>query len=172
MIISLIAAHTLNRVIGRNNDLPWKLPQDMKFFMQTTKGHHVVMGRRNYDSLPAKFRPLPERVNLVLTRQENFKAEGCRVVHTLNEAIQIAREAGEEELFMIGGAEIYAMSLPIADKLYLTEIQAELEGDTFFPEFDQSQWKRVVLDHHPIDDKHQYAFDFVRYDRLKPDNNT
>jgi len=165
LIISLIAAHTLNRVIGRNNDLPWKLPNDMKFFMNTTKGHHVVMGRKNYDSIPPKFRPLPDRTNLVLTRQKDFKAEGCIIINSIEEGISIARKEKEQELFMIGGSEVYKMTLPIANRLYLTEIQTELEGDTFFPEFNKNEWSRTVLDSHPIDEKHKYAFDFVRYDR-------
>src|ERR1700749_597303 len=127
MIISLIAAHSENRVIGKNNDLPWKLPDDMKYFMQTTKGHHVVMGRKNYDSLPEKFRPLPNRTNIVVTRQKAFKAPGCIVSNSLEKALDICRNNGEREAFVIGGAEIYEASLPVANRLYLTEIHATIE---------------------------------------------
>src|SRR5687767_7714810 len=114
MTISLIAAQAQNRVIGKNNDLPWKLPDDMKFFMQTTKGHYVIMGRKNYDSLHEKFKPLPHRTNIVVTRQKDFKAPGCVVVHSVEKALEIARENKEEETFIIGGAEIYTQSLPQA----------------------------------------------------------
>src|SRR6185436_10311768 len=106
MIISLIAAVTENHVIGKDNDLPWKLPDDMKFFMNTTKGHHVIMGRKNYDSLHEKFKPLPNRTNIVVTRQKNFNAPGCIVVHSVEEATKIARTNNETETFVIGGAEI------------------------------------------------------------------
>src|SRR6266446_5198864 len=126
MIISLIAALSSNRVIGKNNDLPWRLPDDMKYFMETTKGHHVIMGRKNYESIPEKFRPLPGRVNLVLTKQAGFSARGCRVVHSLEEGFSTAHLANEKELFIIGGAEVYRLALPLATKLYLTEINAEI----------------------------------------------
>src|SRR6478609_5328479 len=128
MTISLIAALSKNRVIVKNNDLPWHLPDDMKYFMQTTKGHHVILGRKNYDSLPEKFRPLPNRANIVITRQKDFKAEGCVIAHSLAEAVDLARKNNEQELFIIGGAEIYNLSFPQADRLYLTEIDAIIEG--------------------------------------------
>lgn len=166
MIISLIAALTRNRVIGRNNDLPWHLPDDMKYFMQTTKGHHVIMGRKNYDSIPEKFRPLPNRTNIVVTRQPNLQAPHCTVVHSLEEAVDIARKAGEPELFIIGGSAIYRMGMPLAQRLYLTEIATILPGDTHFPEFDKDGWKEVSRRHHPADDRHAYAFDFVIYERI------
>src|SRR5438105_12972952 len=105
MIISLIAALSSNRVIGKNNDLPWRLPDDMKYVMETTKGHHVIMGRKNYESIPLKFRPLPNRTNLVLTRQIDFHAEGCQTIHSLQEGVSISEANQERELFVIGGAE-------------------------------------------------------------------
>src|SRR5207253_10440458 len=98
MIISAIAALSQNRVIGKNNDLPWRLPDDMKFFMQTTKGHYVIMGRKNYDSLKGKFKPLPDRTNIVVTRQEHFEAPGCVVVHTIGDALEVAQHGGEQEV--------------------------------------------------------------------------
>jgi dihydrofolate reductase len=165
MIVSLIAALAENRVIGKNNDLPWRLPDDMKFFMQTTKGHVVIMGRKNYDSLPPAYKPLSNRTNIVVTRQQQFQAPGCIVVHAIDEAFDIAREKNEAEVFVIGGAEIYRMSLPAAHRLYLTEIRATVEGDTFFPEFSRDQWKETSRVHHVADERHRFAFDFVVYER-------
>jgi dihydrofolate reductase len=165
MKISLIAALTKNRVIGRNNDLPWRLPDDMKYFMETTKGHHVIMGRKNYESIPAKFRPLPNRENLVLTRQKNYNAPGCKLIHTLEDGIEFARKAKETELFIIGGSEVYQLALPYATHLYLTEIEAELDGDAHFPDVDYSQWKQVSRNHHLSDDRHKFSFDFVVYSK-------
>lgn len=165
MIISLIAALAQNRVIGKNNDLPWHLPDDMKFFMETTLGHHVIMGRKNYDSIPQKFRPLPKRTNIVVTRQKDFQAAGCTIVHSIQEGIDLAQKNREAEVFIIGGAEIYRQSLPAANRLYLTEIKATIEGDTFFPEFDKKNWKETMRQPHAADERHAYAFDFVIYDR-------
>lgn len=165
MTISMIAALTRNRVIGRNNDLPWHLPDDMKFFMLTTKGHHVIMGRKNYDSIPEKFRPLPNRTNVVISRQSGLKLPNCIVVNSLEAAVEIAKKAGEKELFIIGGSSIYTLGMPLADRLYLTEIDTELQGDTYFPAVDKSRWREVSRKHHPADDRHAYPFDFVIYNR-------
>ncbi|MFN5168868.1 MAG: dihydrofolate reductase [Cyclobacteriaceae bacterium] len=165
MIISLIAALTENRVIGKNNDLPWHLPDDMKYFMQTTKGHYVIMGRKNWDSIPEKFRPLPNRTNLVITRQPDFRAPGATVVNSLNQALEIARTAGQSEVFVIGGAEIYRLALPLATRLYLTEIQTQLQGDTFFPDYDRQAWVERSRNHHSADERHLFPFDFVIYDK-------
>jgi len=167
MKISIIAAISENGVIGKNNDLPWRLPDDMKYFMQTTIGHHVIMGRKNYDSLPEKFRPLPNRTNIIITRQKNFSAQGCHVVNSIEQAVDLAKKAGEKELFIIGGAEIYHAFLPAADLLYLTEIKAQIDGDTFFPPVDKSEWQENSRKHHPEDSRHKYAFDFVIYQRRK-----
>ncbi|MBX2915645.1 MAG: dihydrofolate reductase [Cyclobacteriaceae bacterium] len=165
MIISLIAALSSNRVIGKNNDLPWRLPDDMKYFMETTKGHYVIMGRKNYQSLPEKFRPLPHRTNIVVTRSANFAAPGCQVVHSLESALAIARSANQQEVFVIGGAEIYTLGLSLATRLYLTEIQAEVEGDTYFPNINLAAWKELSRKRHVADDRHQFAFDFVVYEK-------
>lgn len=159
----MIAAVASNGAIGKANDLPWHLPDDMKYFMQTTKGHHIIMGRRNYESLPEKFRPLPNRNNIVVTRQPKFQAPGCQVVHDLNDAVRIAKENAEPELFIIGGAEIYKAAFPLADQLYLTEIAAQVDGDTFFPSFEKKDWQEVSRVHHAADVRHAYAFDFVIY---------
>jgi dihydrofolate reductase len=164
MIISLIAALAKNRTIGKNNDLPWHLPDDMKYFMQTTKGHYVIMGRKNYDSIPEKFKPLPNRTNIVVTRKKNFIAPGCIVVNSLDEGINLAKDANEKEVFIIGGAEIYNLSLSVATRLYLTEINGNIEGDTFFPAIDNT-WEETTRVHHEKDTRHTFDFDFVVYDK-------
>ncbi len=166
MIISAIAALSKNRVIGKDNDLPWRLPDDMKFFMETTKGHHVIMGRKNYDSLHKKFKPLPNRTNIVITHQKDYQAPGCIILNTLEPALEIAQTNGEMECFIIGGAEIYKLAMPFTTRLYLTEIDAHIEGDTYFPDFNQEDWKEISSTYHPADERHHYAFDFVIYDRL------
>ena len=165
MIISLIAAVSQNHVIGKNNDLPWKLPDDMKYFMQTTKGHHCIMGRKNYDSIPDRFRPLPNRTNIVVTRQTAFKAPGCIVVNSIDKALSIAKDNGETEVFIIGGAEIYKQGLSVTQRMYLTEIKAHIDGDTFFPEFNKHEWKEVSRTPHTADKSHAHAFDYVVYER-------
>lgn len=165
MIISLIAALSTNRVIGKNNDLPWHLPDDMKYFMQTTKGHHVIMGRKNYESIPEKFRPLPNRTNIVVTRQQNFAAPNCIVVNSIEDALAIAKKNNEPEVFIIGGSEIYNQGFAIANRLYLTEIHATIEGDTYFPAFDKSQWREVSRKPHLSDERHKFPFDFVVFER-------
>jgi dihydrofolate reductase len=165
MKISLIAAHAQNQVIGKNNDLPWHLPDDMKYFMQTTRGHHCIMGRRNYDSIPDKFKPLPNRTNILVTRQQGFHAPGCIVVNSIEHGIDLAKENGEAEVFIIGGAEIYNATLATAHLLYLTEIHAVIEGDTYFPQFDKAAWKEISRIPHAADERHVYSFDFVVYER-------
>lgn len=165
MIISLIAALSKNQVIGKNNDLPWHLPDDMKYFMQTTKEHYVIMGRKNYESIPEKFRPLPNRTNIVVTRKKDFQAPNCIVVHSVEAGLTFARQANQQETFIIGGAEIYTLGLPIANRLYLTEIDAEIAGDTFFPAIRKDEWLEVSRKHHTADARHAYAFDFVLYEK-------
>ncbi|MBL6448168.1 dihydrofolate reductase [Fulvivirga sp. 29W222] len=163
MKISMIAAVAENKVIGKDNDLVWSLPDDMRFFMNKTSGHHVIMGRKNYESIPYKFRPLPNRTNIVMTRQEGLIIEGTHIVHNLDEALHMAKSNQEEETFIIGGGEIYRLGLDVADIMYLTEIKASFEGDAFFPEFHHSKWQEIERIPHSIDEKHAYAFDFVTY---------
>jgi dihydrofolate reductase len=162
MKISLIVAASENNVIGRNNDLPWKLPDDMKFFVRTTKGHHILMGRKNLESFG---KLLPKRTNIVLTRDKNYEFEGAEIFHDLEAAIQFAKERGEEELMIIGGGEIYKQALPFTDRIYLTRIHTEIEGDTYFPDFDQSDWKVVSKEYHPKDEKHNYDFTFYTFEK-------
>ena len=135
MIVSIIVAASENNVIGNNNDLIWHLPKDMKFFKDTTKGHHVIMGRKNLESIPHKFRPLPNRQNIVVTRNKKYVADGCLVVTSIEEGLSIAKKNKEKETFIIGGGQIYklALELNLVDKIYLTRIHANFEGDTFFP---------------------------------------
>jgi dihydrofolate reductase len=138
VLISAIAAMSSNRVIGRDGDLPWHLPRDMKFFMNTTKGHHVIMGRNNFASM--NYIPLKNRVNIVLTRDPFFITSTAIVLHSIEEAINFAYEAGEEEAFIIGGGEIYTQALHLTEKIYLTEVITEVSGDTYFPEIDMDEW--------------------------------
>ncbi len=140
MIISIIAAMDANRVIGLNGKIPWHLPKDLKRFKRLTTGMYIVMGRKTHESIG---RVLPNRVNIVLTRQKELPFPDCCLLNNLQLALDIAESNGKKELFIIGGAEIYKEALPIADKMYLTEIDAVYEGDAFFPEFDKSEWEEV-----------------------------
>lgn len=167
MIISMIAAMGSNRVIGKDNDIPWHLPDDFKYFKEKTKHHHVIMGRKNWESLPPKFQPLPDRPNLVVTRQSDYQAEGGQVFSSIEDALNVAKNAEEQEAFIIGGGEIYSLGLTIADKIYLTEINGEFQGQTIFPKFESDQWREIAREHHPIDDRHKYSFDFVVYIKNK-----
>ena len=136
--LSLIVAHADNRVIGHNNQLPWHLPEDLKRFRQLTMGHHIIMGRKTYESLG---RLLPGRTTVIVTRDTGYTVEGARVVHSLPEAL--AACAGDEEPFLIGGAEMYEQGLPYVTRLYITRVYAHVGGDAFFPELDMSAWEQV-----------------------------
>lgn len=163
MIISAIAAMSRNRVIGVENDLPWHLPADMKYFMRTTRGHHVIMGRKTFESMGI---PLKNRTNIVITRDLFYTASGILVTHSLNEALEIPRSNGEDEVFIIGGAEIYKLSLPILDRIYLTEIELKVEkGDAFFPEFSTKEWQLVREEKHQPDAKNQYTYTFKIFEK-------
>ncbi len=166
MRVSLIAAVADNGVIGKDNDLVWSLPDDMSFFKASTSGRHVIMGRRNYESIPHKFRPLPGRPNIVMSRNSEYDSGGAALVTSLEDALEIAREAGESEAFIIGGGQIYTMALDarIVDTMYITHVHGEPDGDAFFPEFDSTQWKLTVLDDHPADDRHEFSFTICKYD--------
>lgn len=161
MNLTLIAAVAKNRVIGKDNDLVWHLPDDFKRFKSLTKGHHVIMGRKTFESMPAG--PLKHRVNIVITSQPDYEAPGCILVHSLEDAIKKAE--GDAQPFIIGGSSIYKLSLPYAKTIELTEVNTSPEGDTFFPEFDKNTWKETFREHHPADEKHQFDFDFVTYTR-------
>ncbi|MBB09985.1 MULTISPECIES: dihydrofolate reductase [unclassified Alcanivorax] len=164
--LSLMVAKASNRVIGRNNKLPWYLPNDLKYFKQVTFGKPVIMGRKTWDSLG---KPLPGRTNIVITRQADFQAEGAKVVATLDEAVTLAENVafieGQDEAVVMGGAEIYALALPQADRLYLTEVHAEVDGDTWFPEYDTSEWKEIGREDFPAEGPNPYDYSFVVYER-------
>ena len=160
---SLVVAMARNRVIGRDNQLPWRLPADLAYFKQVTMGNPVVMGRRTYESIG---KPLPGRLNIVVTRNPAFRAPGCTVVGSLDEAWRIAGDA--DEVSVIGGTSIFAEALPVADRIHLTEVQAEVPGDTFFPQFDRSQWTEREVSRHAPDEKHAYPFRIVVLDRKRP----
>ena len=163
MRLSLIAALSTNNVIGRNNQVPWRLSTDMKRYKALTMGHHLLTGRKTFESVG---KPLPGRTTVVITRDPDFRAEGVIVVHTLDEAIRVAREAGDDEPFINGGAEIYRQSLHLADRMYLTRVHTEVEGDTWFPDFDDvGEWTLTDSEHFEADGKNEYPFSFLTYER-------
>jgi len=167
MIVSAIAAVADNGVIGRDDGLPWDLPDDMRYFMRTTKGHHVVTGRKNYETIPDKYRPLKDRVNIVVTRNAGYDAPGAVVLGSLEAALDHARAAGEEEVFIIGGGEIYreAMEKDLVDRIYLTRVHAVVEGDTFFPPMDPARWLEVSREAHGVDERHAMPYTFAVLER-------
>ena len=167
MKVSIIVAIAHDNVIGKDNDLVWHLPKDMKYFMDTTVGHHCIMGRRNYDSIPEKYRPLRDRINVVVTRKTDFDAPSCVVVNSIQQGIDIARKKGDDECFIIGGGQIYAEALKnnMVDTMYITPIEQQFEGDTFFPKFDKNQWSLRVIMEHQRDEKNKYDFVVVEYSK-------
>jgi len=158
MSISLIAAVSENNVIGKDNKTPWHLPGDLRHFVEKTKGHHVIMGRRTYENLRGS---LSDRINIVLTRQEDLKAEGFFVVHSLKEALEMAKD--DSEIFVIGGAEIFKEAMPLADKIYLTRVHATIDGDKFFPEIDEKEWKILEREDFKADGKNEYDYSFITF---------
>ncbi|MCB9421860.1 MAG: type 3 dihydrofolate reductase [Ardenticatenaceae bacterium] len=165
MRLSLIAAMDKNRLIGVNGRIPWHLPDDMKWFREQTMGKPVIMGRKTFESIPIRFRPLPGRHNIVLTRRHDFEAEGVTAVHSVEAALTAAGDVAE--VVVIGGAELYAQLLPQADRLFLTLIDAEFEGDAYFPGFDPAQWRETYRQERPADERHDYPFTWLILERLK-----
>ena len=162
MRVSLIAAIAQNGVIGVDGDLPWRLPDDLAQFKRHTLGKPVIMGRKTWESLR---RPLPKRLNLVITRQPDYAAEGASVLGSLDAALGLARESGAEEAFVIGGAAIYAAALAFADRLVITHVDASVDGDTRFPDLDWSEWRPIEEEAHAVDERHPYPFRVVVYER-------
>ncbi len=158
--ISLIAAMAQNRTIGINNTLPWRLPGELKYFKAVTMGHHILMGRKTYESIG---KPLPGRTTVIITRNAGYTAEGCIIANSIDAAIHAS--ASDNEIFFVGGAELYSQALAVADRLYLTEIQKDYEGDAHFPEFDYNQWHEVKREKHKVDEPDGLAYHFVVYDR-------
>jgi len=161
--ISLIWAMAKNRVIGINNQLPWKLPADMKWFRQNTLGKPIIMGRKTFESFGGK--PLPDRKNLVVTQDENYHADNAVVCHSIEQALQQVNDA--DEVMVIGGMSLYKQTLPIADRLYMTVVDADVEGDAWFPEFDLSDWDQLESHYHAADEKNAYSCDFTILQRTK-----
>lgn len=164
MIVSLIVAVAKNRVIGKDNDLIWNLPKDMRFFKEKTTGHHVIMGRKNFESIPEKYRPLPNRTNIIVTRKQQYEAKNILTVNSVKEGIEIAKRNNDKEPFIIGGGEIYELSLKedLVDKIYLTKLHKEFSGDTFFPILDK-KWKEINRVDVKADENHECAFSFLTY---------
>lgn len=160
-MLTLIAAAAENNALGKNNDLLWHLPDDFKRFKQLTTGHYIIMGRKTFESFP---KPLPNRTHVIITRQNKYSVpEGCIVTDSLKKAIAVCPKT--EEIFIIGGGEIYSQALAIADKIELTRVHTSLDADTFFPEIDLKDWQLVFEEFHPKDEKHAFAFTFLTYQR-------
>lgn len=162
MIKSIIVAVAQNGVIGKNNDLIWHLPGDLRYFKETTKGHYVIMGRKTFESFG---KPLINRTNIIVTRNPDYHQEGCIIVNSLEKALQLADKDNQEEAFILGGGEIYRQAMDICDRLYITEIKASFEGDTYFPTIDEKNWKEVKRIKNQSDQKNKYPYDFVVYER-------
>lgn len=166
MKLALIWAMSRNRTIGRNNALPWHLPEDLKYFKRVTMGKPIIMGRKTWESIG---RPLPGRTNIVITKDSSYRAEGVRCVGSLDEAITLAENIalidGVDEAVIIGGAQIYALALPKAQRLYMTQVHAEVEGDAFFPQFDLTQWEERGREDHGASGPNPYDYSFVVLDR-------
>jgi len=166
MRLSVIVAVAENGVVGVNNALPWYLPDDLKYFKQTTMGKPVVMGRKTYESIG---KPLPGRTNIVVTHNQDYQAEGVKVVGSLSEALELAADIavidGKDELMVIGGAAVYAAAIPMADRLYVTEVHAEVDGDAYLPAVEWSEWRELTREKHVAVAPNSYDFSFVVYQR-------
>lgn len=162
MIVSAIVATAKNGVIGKDNNIPWYLSADLKYFKRTTLNHHIIMGRKSFQSIG---RPLPKRTNVVVTRDPFFVASNCLIARSIEEALNLAYDNNETEAFIIGGGQIYAQSMPLWDKLYLTEVDLEVEGDVFFPKINPEEWRLVSVDPHQTDEKNEYDYTFKIFER-------
>lgn len=166
--VAIIVAMDNNRGIGKDNDLMWHLPEDMKFFKSTTTDNIVVMGRKNYESIPEKYRPLPNRENVVLTRNKNYEAPGCKVFHSFDDILDHYNNEEDKTLFIIGGGEIYkqALKIDLVDEMYITHVNNTYDADTFFPEINLRDWRRKKIMAQPADTKHPVGFEIWRYEIL------
>ena len=167
MKVSLIVAVSENGVIGKNNDLIWHLPNDIQFFKEKTMGHHVIMGRKNFESIPHKYRPLANRNNVIITRKTNYEAKGCVIADSVESALEIAKNNGDDEPFIIGGGQIYKLALKakLVDKIYLTKIHHTYEGDTFFAELGNEWEERERIDY-TKDKKHAQDYSFLTFEKI------
>ncbi|QED37959.1 dihydrofolate reductase [Antarcticibacterium arcticum] len=159
-MLTLIAAAGENNALGKNNDLVWHLPDDFKRFKKMTSGHHIIMGRKTFESFP---QPLPNRTHVVITRSDEYKKEGIIVVHSLERAIEHSNE--DPQPFVIGGGEIYKLAIDVADRIELTRVHGTFEADAFFPEIDEQQWELVNQEFHDKDANHEFAFTYLTYER-------
>ena len=162
MIISLILAMDEKRGIGKDGKLPWRLSSDLKRFRELTMGHHLIVGRKTFESIG---KPLPGRQTIIVTHNASFKPDGCLVAASVQDALAVAQERGETEVFVIGGAEIYSQTLEMADRVYLTLVHAKVDADTFFPEINHDSWTETQSVFQPADEKNQYAFTFKLLER-------
>ncbi|MCO6496511.1 MAG: dihydrofolate reductase [Chitinophagaceae bacterium] len=162
MILSHIVAASENNVIGTGGGMAWSLPDDFKYFKNTTWGFPIIMGRKTFESME---NDLKGRINIVVTRDPSWSAPGTTVVHSVEEGIEKAKEADTKEIFIIGGGKIFAETISIVNRIYITRIHAQIEGDTHYPEFSTDEWERVSAREHPIDEKHKYAFTFEVWER-------
>ena len=157
-MIIMIAAVAENNALGKNNELVWHLPNDFKRFKSLTTGHHIIMGRKTFESFP---KPLPNRTHVIITRQKDYNPEGCIVVDSIEKALAVCPE--NETSFIIGGGEIYNLALPFADQLEITKVHHRFEADAFFPEINSADWKEIQTEFNPIDDKHQFAYTYQTF---------
>ena len=162
MNISCVVAVANNRVIGKDNDIPWNLPADIKYFKKRTSGHHILMGRNCYESIG---RPLPKRTNVIITRDPYYRVSNCIVTHSIEEALGIAYDNGETEAMIIGGGTIYNQTQDLWDRLYLTEVDINVDGDIFFPDIDFAQWELESEESHLPDEKNEFPYTFKIYNR-------
>ena len=162
MTKSIIVARSANHVIGKDGKLPWHIPADMKHFREITNGHHLIMGRKTFESLPGL---LPNRKIIVLSHNTNYQAENCVVVGNLQQAFKVAEEANEQEVFIAGGAEVYKEALPVVNKIYLTVVYAKIEGDTFFPVLENHEWIEINKSYQTTTPICDYSYDFIELDR-------
>lgn len=163
MNVSCVVAVANNNVIGRDNDIPWYLPADLKYFKKITLDHHILMGRKCYQSIG---RPLPKRTNVIITRDPYYIATNCLVAHSITEALEMAHDNGETEAMIIGGGTIYEQTQDLWDRLYITEVDLEVEGDIYFPTLDMDRWSLVSSDPHQADEKNPHDYTFKVYDRV------
>ena len=161
-MLAIVVAAAENNVIGKDNDLIWHLPADLKHFKSLTMGHPMIMGRKTFEAIG---KPLPGRTSIIITSQKDYQAEGCVVVHSLEEAIAKGRELDAEQVSIVGGANVYKQALPLTDILYLTRVHASFEGDVYFPELPDDTWQVVEQEHHEPDEKNKYSYTFLTLKR-------
>lgn len=161
-MVAILVAASENNIIGKGNSIPWRLPADMRYFRRLTTGNVVIMGRKTFDSIG---KTLPDRANVIVTRQNDFRVPGAFVAHSLRDALEKGRASGKD-VFVIGGEEIYRQALPYVDRVYLTRIHAHIDGDACFPQLDRKEWLLVSTESKTPDEKHKFAFDFEVYQRI------